>query len=265
MGAFQAIDNPQERLANLTTLLQGLSPWERRHLRTQLGARDGLATLEDMPVDIACIILRYLHIEDVLALAAVSTGCRTTFTEPSVASAMSLHFFPALRAPFNFLSFKRQCRKYLRRRAGKFTSRLDLALPFQSEDSHIDLPLSNWQRDYQGIFSPDPVLHPKGEYPKAWLEMTNAYFGGYGGGNLVWYALPGFLVVDNLPCRTRKVLKIPGGMNTPPPENGQVAASKSLVAIQPHSRDKMYVLLEKTALACCSTATWVLTDADLCV
>lgn len=257
--AFRAIGDPQKRLQNVTGLIDSLSPWERRHARLQLGDSDGLAGFEDLPADIVCVLLRHLHIEDVLACAAVSRRCRATWTEPAVAAPVSVRFFPALRPPYTFSAFRRACRRYFRRRAGKFTSRTDMILPdpYVSSDPFY---MQKWERC--SALRPDPRLHPDGKYPRPWLDMFVALFACFGGGNIVWYALLDFFVVDNMYTLTRKVVRVPGGTTYPSPVEGKSAASKSLVALQPHSNDRLHVSPLRSSILCGRWAPgggWVLT------
>lgn len=216
---FEAIDDPQARTANLTALISSLSPWERRHIRLQIGDRDGLACFEDLSTDLICLLVPLLHLEDVLACSAVSRRCRSAWTEQSVASALSLHFFPGLQPPFAFSTFRRACRRYLRRRAGKYTSRFHMALPESLTRASSFLPddrrlvpapgptLPEWTREFGRVLRPDPALHPDGTYPDPWPAMGHLDLVCYGGGNAVWYAWPRHLVVDNLRARTRRVIQ----------------------------------------------------------
>lgn len=217
--SFQAIDDPQVRAANLTTLIAGLSPWERRHVRLQLGDRDGLARFESLPTDLICLLIPLLHLEDVLACAAISKQCRASWSDPSVASTLSLHFFPGLRPPFTFQAFRNACRRYLRRRSGRFTSKFHMSLPQSVTRATTFLPdnprlaptpdpaLPEWSREFGHILRPDPSLHPGGVYPDPWPALGYLNLVGYGGGNVVWYAWRRHLVVDNLHARTRKVIQ----------------------------------------------------------
>lgn len=217
--SFQAIDDPQVRAANLTTLIAALSPWERRHVRLQLGDRDGLARFESLPTDLICLLIPLLHLEDVLTCAALSKQCRASWSDPSVAATLSLHFFPGLRPPFTFPAFRHACRRYLRRRGGRFTSKFHMSLPesiTQATTSPPGIPrltpvleptLREWTREFGHVLRPDPALHPAGVYPDPWPALGPLELVGYGGGNVVWYAWRRHLVVDNLYARTRKVIQ----------------------------------------------------------
>ncbi|MBE3049190.1 F-box protein, partial [Candidatus Bathyarchaeota archaeon] len=231
--AFQAIEDPRERLENLAKLIESLSPWEHRLARLQLGSTSGLAGLEDLPADIACHLLRHLHIEDAIACAAVSRRCRATWSEPSVAASLSRRFFPALQPPFTSSTFTEACRRYFRRRAGRFTRRFEMSLPPRTG-------AQEWERDCRRMLRPDPLVHPDGKYPRPWLDFLHASFACFGGGNLVWFAFPNFFVVDNMYARTRRVVRMDNATSADHSEFEWSAASKSLVVLQPHSLAKLY-------------------------
>lgn len=249
--AFIAINNPQERIANLTNLIQALSPWERRHVRMELGDHDDLAGFEDLPVDVVCGIIPYLKIEDVIACSAVSKRCRTSWTEPAVASATSLHFFPALQAPFDFSKFSEVCKKYFVRRAGRFALRVSTSLPFSSNDTLAGVlfspTLQQWDLDSRRILRPDPVIHPEDEYPPGWLEMLNAKFACYGGGNVVWFGLPDFVVIDNMYKRERRVVNIQAWI-TPA---WTAVSSKALVVVHNVSKNTLWVISRRLTSSAC--------------
>ena len=226
---FQTIEGLQPRTQNLTNLIASLNPWERHHIRVQLGPRDGLAGFEDLTVDLACLLVRHLHLEDVLTCAAVCTRSHSTWTDPSAVAAITLHFFPALQPPFTFAVFRTACRKYLRRRAGNFTTRLYQPLP--------DVGSSTLEGKDRGVVCRlDPGLHPDGGYPRGWNETLIPEPVGYGKGNIVWLVRPHFFVVDNLYTRARKVVAIPDGF--PAPE--YAAAGKLLVVFFNQSKNKLY-------------------------
>ena len=242
-SALQAIDDQPSRSENLTNLVHVLSPWERRQVRLQLGASasDGLATFEDLPVDIICLIPRHLHIEDVLACCGVSRRCRAAWTEPSVATGLCQRFFPALQTPYTFSAFRRACRTYLRRRSGKFTSTLETSMPYRKFALTTRDSMTSWDRESRETIRPDPALHPDGEYPRGWLDTSSSSFVCYGGGNVVWIAYPSFLVIDNLYTSMRRVVKIPGGDRPIPPHKWKAVASRSLVALQADSDNYLCV------------------------
>ena len=247
--ALQAIDDPAARRANLTSLVATLPPWERRHVRLELGPRDGLAGLEDLPVDLACVLLRHLHIEDVLACAAVCTRCRATWTEPTVVVALTRHFFPFIRdspSVSSFSAFRAACRRYIRRRAGKFTSGFEIPLPYAAEWTSGDV-LRPGPSD---ILQPDPWLHPDGVYPVPWPSLPSFRFGCYGGGNVVWLGPPDYFVVDNLRARTRRVVEIPAGRRRGGPSTRNPVASESLIVLHFHPENKLYVFLLPLATYC---------------
>ncbi|SPO03642.1 uncharacterized protein DNG_06325 [Cephalotrichum gorgonifer] len=242
---FQAITNPQAKKANLTNLVNALSSWERRQVRLQLGDSDGLARFEDLPLDIVCLILPYLLIEDVLACAGVSKRSRTTWTDPTVAAALCLRFFPGLLRPFTFSAFRKACRKYLRRRAGRFTSKLGLALPKGMIRNSLDDSPPVWDSEAGKILRPDPVLHPDGKYPEPWPRIESAVLECYGKGNVVWTARPDNLIVDNLYNKTRRVVKTPPAFGN---INGASfsyfrhrAVSKYLVVFIPLWESKLFI------------------------
>ena len=77
--------------------------------------------------------------------------------------------------------------------------------------------------------------------------MHFTFFACFGGGNVVWYSLKDYVVIDNVYNRTRKAVKIPGGNDSVDPVDGKSAASKSLVVLQPHASDRLYVPSRSTA------------------
>lgn len=246
--SFQAMGDPHVRTANLTALIASLSPWERRHVRLQLGGSDGLARFEALPTDLVCLLIPLLHLEDILSCSAVSKKCRSAWSDPSVAAALSIRFFPGLQPPFTFSAFRNACHRYFRRRAGKFTSRIHMALPPEITRGPTYTPytgfrrvgskeysLPEWTREFGGTLTPDPTLHPEGKYPDPWPAVGVLDLVCYGGGNIVWYARPKFLVVDNLYARTRKVIRLEAPKSADPDGflfyRDCAAASKSLVVL----------------------------------
>lgn len=221
---LNAIDDPQERHASLSNSAQILSP------RDQLTHRTAIVNFDDLPVDVVCNIALDLKIEDILSMTGVSKKCRAIWTDASVATRLCLHFFPALKPPFEFSTFLEAGKKYFSRRSGKCYTRMSMSLPFTPHnmpDDFIPQSLSGWLRDSKRIFHPDPVVHPTGVYPLGWLGMDKAEFGCFGGGNLVWFALPGYLVIDNIRSLTRKIVSLPNDIMP----GRMVSSSKILTVI----------------------------------
>ena len=112
---------------------------------------------------------------------------------------------------------------------------MDLPDPFGSA---VRFDMHKWQRECG--FRPCPTVHPDGKYPQPWLAVLFfSDFACFGGGNVVWYALPDSVVIDNMYSKLRKIVSLShegGGISS---AKGQHAASRSLVALQPYSADRL--------------------------
>ena len=153
-------------------------------------------SLETLPDELAASVAVYLAIEDVLACTQVSRALHATWTGPTVATALCNALFPGLPRPHTFAAFKKASRRYLGRRAGRFTSWSHHVLDYQRE----------------GAFSLDRALHPDGVAPEPGARETPAFetpaFHGYRAGIMAWSVGNRVLVVDDLRTRTRRVLDL---------------------------------------------------------
>lgn len=138
-------------------------------------------------------ILVGLCLEDVLACQLVSRAWHTAFTGSIVVTVLCRRYFPALPRPYVLADFQAECRRYLRRRRGDFTTRCHHVLTYEG-----------------GGFVPDEVFHPRGVLPPPGLCDPPMAMVGYGEGNVVWTSGPDRLCVDNLYTRKRKVLDTQG-------------------------------------------------------
>ncbi|CAI4213083.1 unnamed protein product [Parascedosporium putredinis] len=100
-----------------------------------------------LPVELLLEIASGLVLEDFLACAQVSRQWHAAWTQPRLAAALCRSFFPTLTVSNTFAAFQRACRRFFRRRHGKYTA-------------VVDLSWGNWTQGIPRHFEFDPELHP---------------------------------------------------------------------------------------------------------
>ncbi|KAF3349532.1 hypothetical protein VdG2_02378 [Verticillium dahliae VDG2] len=147
------------------SLIDALSPWERWHLRTRMNALSiGLARLPDLPAEVIAMIGSHLRLSDIASCRAVSQAWSRAWTQDEVARDLLRHFYPGLLETASAAAprrpalrvFDEASRRSRRRQAFRFTACLAEDTVELSEPDMAERPPA---------LSPDPALHPGGEFP----------------------------------------------------------------------------------------------------
>lgn len=127
MDAFLAQLSPRDVQRLQDRLFDHLSPWDLIHLRTRIRntAIIGLQTLEDLPLDLVCLIAEYLNPKELLVATQVNKQWRKLFASRVVLNMACSLLYPGLResqperAETDLLGlFRNTLRLYSKRSAG---------------------------------------------------------------------------------------------------------------------------------------------------
>ena len=159
--------------------------------------------LGHLPVELLLEIASDLVLEDLTTCTQVSRQWHAAWTRPALAAALCHRFFPTQPKPHTYNTFRKACRRFFRRRHGKYTAVVDLTL-----------------RDRESsYFGPD---------------IRPPFIMAYGGGNIVWTdgrSPNGYIFVDNLYTQKRKVIRADDwDCSAWTPDPTMCAVSKSLLA-----------------------------------
>ena len=115
--------------------------------------------LGNLLIELMLEIASDLVLDDITACSQVSRQWYSAWTQPRMAAALCHRFFPTQPEPHTYAVFRKACRRFFRRRHGKYSAVVDLSW----EDREAGLPCH---------FEPDVKTDPP-------IIMA------YGGGNIV--------------------------------------------------------------------------------